>query len=123
MNEQEKRAREEELKAQIAELQIELQEIKRPTSIAKLINTPMFMVLPDNKTREPVLIVDRMPGNITGWDYLRKFCQQLFYGKYGFNSKKYHIKDLTEDEIRLCADLANELIPIWNKYMLRVYGG
>lgn len=55
------------------------------------------------------------------WNGIKELGKGLFSAKHP--GRRYCIKDMTEDEKKIAARMADEMIVIWNKYVKAVYGG
>lgn len=62
----------------------------------------------------------RNSSSVEAWEHIRKGCIYLFrYRHYGENLT---IKTLSRDEVKTVAQMADEMVLIWNKYIEAVYG-
>lgn len=100
----------EEIQTEVEFLNNELKKAK-PKAMAKRIIIPMYYA--DSSL---TLHKNRIPGNVTGWEELRSLCIRLYYAQ-----GKYSTSRFTEKEMQICANMANEIIKIWNKYMESIY--
>lgn len=100
--------------ALIKTLRDEVAELKAPKSIKRLLTNKMLndsCIVPSGYN---YMVED-------GWEHIRKACIHVFRGNhYGENLS---MKVLTKDEVKLAAQMADEMVEIWNKYIQIIYGG
>ena len=57
------------------------------------------------------------------WENIKKLGFELVRGKHRLRPREHlPLKDLTADEVDVIADMATEMIEIWNKYVKKIYG-
>lgn len=57
---------------------------------------------------------------VEAWDHLKRTCMYLFKPRH--HGVRMKIKVLTKDEIKVVAQMADEMVGIWNKYIRQEYG-
>ena len=97
----------------INELRREIDELKQPYSLKKLMENQML----DVNSRMEIM---ELSSCVEAWEYFRKGCIYLFKPKHYGESMT--LKTLTRDEINVVAEMADEIVLIWNKYIRMVYG-
>ena len=97
----------------INELRREIEEMRQPYSIKKLMKNEML----DINSRMEIM---EHSSCVEAWDHLKRTCMYLFKPRhYGVSMK---IKVLTKDEVKVVAQMADEMVEIWNKYIRQEYG-
>lgn len=114
MNEEARLKAIEEREQRIKELKAELAELKCPKTLTSLMNNLMYNVVGGQiRTNSPFV-------NNDGWEYTRKLCIMLH--KRHHRGENMTLNVLSPEEIRISAKMADEIVEIWNKYVLKVYG-
>ena len=104
-------------KEEIEKLKQEIKELRDNNTIKGLTTVPIYGVgyydhIPNDKC---------IHMRNDSWEMIRKLCVHLHKDKYR-NLKHMKAESLTEDERRLSAKMADEIIEVWNKYLFEVYG-
>ena len=97
----------------INELRREIEELKQPHSLKKIMKHRML----DINSRLEIMDYS---SHVDAWEHFRKGCLFLYKPKY--YGQNMTIKILTKDEIDVVAEMADEIVLIWNKYIKMVYG-
>ena len=118
MDEKERTQEIERRKKKIAELRAEIEELKVPYTIASLLNNRMLDV---SYRKDGVHLKEPPLVNIYGWEYIRKTCLAFF--KPMHPGENMTIRTLNPEEIKIAARMADDMISVWNDYIMEVYAG
>ena len=99
---------------QIKQLKYEIATLREPISIASLTTKK---IIKSNRFINKIEECESLALSNGIWDKIRGLCLEVFKNKYSRNIK---IRELTTDEIRIAARMADEIIEIWNKYVREV---
>lgn len=104
-------------KEEIKKLQKELKELQDDDRLVNMVDIHFHRYRVD----EHRIYTSNYTGFI--WNKLREFVMQLCAERYTGVSGKYRNcwKNYTHEEKRICAECAQEIIPIFNKYYDKIY--
>ena len=116
-------------KRQLKALQDEIKQLEGKSSIAGYVTKEFIyevFCIRENKIPKDIELGTRK--TITdSWDLLRKLSQQIFFEKetdgWGGNKHRYHpgklkIKDMSQEQMKLAARFCDEVIAIYNRYVI-----
>lgn len=110
-----------EKKKQIEDLKREIAELEAPRSIAKLLRQRMLHVSKDHKRTKKVRHYHSLSGQ-SPWLHIKGLCMDLVREGHDLRiHERLYIRDLTQKEVIICAQMADEMIEIWNKYIRKLY--
>lgn len=115
---EEKEALIKEKEEKIKELKKELADLKGATTFS--VYTTETMLYAICRTAENFEIREAEYYMPQEWQGIKELGKGLFSAKHP--GRRYCIKDMTEDEKKIAARMADEMIVIWNKYVKEVYG-
>ena len=106
---------------EIDRLRKEISELKKPSSIKSLLKNEKVYEW-NSDTHELILSKNFCFENM--WKCIKELSIELFKPKYRPHRlySRVKVKDLTHKEVRIAAEFSDEIIDIWNKYMLKIYG-
>lgn len=102
---------------EIEKLKRELHFLKDPCSIKNLVRHKYIY----NVDYQGTFGLDSNWGCGHTWDSIRRLCIELFRGKH-IGEKYIRINNLTHEETEIAADFADEVLDVWDRYMLDIYG-
>ena len=114
----------EEIEAQIEQLKAERKALKGSSNIAYLVDRKIKVALRYGYRNEKIEIADRKVSCAHSvWPSILELVKELYkekhpQGKY----QRLKITDLTSEEKEVGAEMATEIVDIWNKYVQKVYG-
>lgn len=117
-----------EKKRQIEGLKQEIAELEAPRSIAKLVKNKMLYAskaISISKTGNEKVIKIRPYHALSGqspWLHIKGLCMDLVRERHDLHMhERLYIRDLTPTEVITCAQMADEMIEVWNKYIRKLY--
>lgn len=109
-----------EKKKQLEKLKKEIKELETPNSISIFCNNRV--IYPSREKDGSYTIKPYHSSGVGEWKEIKNLCMQLMRYKYCPKiHDRLYIKDLSEEEIKLLANMADEIINIWNRYVRKVY--
>lgn len=117
----ERAKREAEIREEIERLNAELKKIK-PRFFSRHIKHKMLYAKPEFNADTFKLCEREASISTPGYEEVRKLCARLYHPKYSALGGNTTMSKFTPDEVKICGQMANEIIPIFNKYMKKIYG-
>lgn len=106
---------------EIDRLHKEISELKNPSSIKSLLKNEKVYEC-NSDTHELILSKNFCFENM--WKCIKELSIELFKPKYKPHKlySRVKVQDLTREEVQLAAEFSDEIINVWNKYMVKIYG-
>ena len=104
-----------EIEKQIEELNAEKKRL-RGENIAGMVNRLILAQrYGENKAIRPTYATEI-------WQPIMSLAKEIHNPNRPKHRKRILVKDLTEDQKKISADMATELVDVWNKYFTQLYG-
>ena len=103
---------------QIRVLEEELKELKNPRTLKGLVDRDIYYVSPFKNDDFRIKKLKNWSG-WKEWEYIRLICTYLWKPMHKGESIK--VGKLSKEELEISARMAEEVIDIWNKYIVNVY--
>lgn len=105
-------------KAEIRKLQDQIKELEMPKTLYDRVDGKLLLVTYDGEVK---------PGHFSGnepWNLIKKLGLELYRPKKDLHRREHMtIKHLTYSEAEVVADMASEMIEVWNRYVKWLYAG
>ena len=111
-----------EKQAQIQALRLEIAELQTPTSLSRFCTKKPFWVDKDHETNKVKIKVAKFT-TTEPWSDIRSICMKLVRPNHNCRlHERLHVRDLTHEEIKISARMADKMIESWNEAIIELYG-
>jgi len=100
---------------EIEKLKKEIKELSLPRGLAQMVNGKMLYT-----AYGEIRYKDRNCPDEALWNHICRMCYEVH--RKNHTERKIFFRTLTDREKKISAEMADEIISIWNKYVIKVYG-
>lgn len=104
-----------EKRQEIEKLEKEIKELQGPRGLAQMINGKMLYT-----AYGQIRYDKRNCPDEALWNHICRVCYEVH--RKNHTERKIFFRTLTDHEKKISAEMADEIITIWNKYVMKIYG-